>query len=72
MVVLAYTALAYAIASIIYLIGTRHIGTPFRDSLTKDQLEIKKSAAQERKCIFLIGLVVAAMILIIVRPFKIN
>ena len=44
-VILAYAMSIYTIASIYYLIRTRSIGTPFKDSLTTEQKKNKR-----RKC----------------------
>tara|TARA_S200000501_G_C20266838_1_gene501095 strand:+ start:104 stop:340 length:237 start_codon:yes stop_codon:yes gene_type:complete len=67
---LAYAMLIYVIGSIYYLVMTRNIGTPFKDSLTKKQLEIKSKAVQQRKTIFYIGCGIALLLVIIFRPFK--
>ena len=40
-VYLAYGMAAYVIASIYYMVTTRFVGTPFRDSLTAKQIIIK-------------------------------
>ena len=40
-VYLAYAMAIYCIASIFYLIATRSVGTPFKDSLSEKQLKIK-------------------------------
>ena len=39
---LAYAMLAYSFASFYYIVMTRNVGTPFRDSLTSEQIQIKK------------------------------
>lgn len=39
---LAYAMAVYTIASIYYIIMTRNIGTPFKDSLTLKQRQIKE------------------------------
>ena len=39
---LAYLMAIYLMGSIFYLIMTKDIGTPFRDSLNEEQLKIKK------------------------------
>ena len=40
--VLAYVQLDYMIASVLYILSTRCMGTPFKDSLTEEQLKIKR------------------------------
>ena len=42
---LAYGMLAYTFASVYYMIMTRNVGTPFKDSLSPEQLQIKAEAA---------------------------
>jgi len=49
---------------------TRNIGTPFRDSLNKEQLEIKKKSANQRRTIFYTGIVVSAMVVFLLEPFS--
>ena len=67
---LAYAMLIYVIGSIYYLVMTRNIGTPFRDSLTKEQLGIKQQAATQRRNIFYTGCAVGLGISILLRPFN--
>lgn len=67
--ILAYLMAAYVFASIYYLIMTRKVGTPFRDSLTKEQLEIKNKSASVRKNIFFTGIMLGLVLLLIFRPF---
>lgn len=67
---LAYAMAVYSIASMFYLVATRSIGTPFRDSLTPEQIVIKKKAKKLRGGIFQTGLLVALGILFVAQPFK--
>jgi hypothetical protein len=69
-VVLAYAMSIYTVASLYYIIRTRSVGTPFKDSLTPQQLQIKKESAKVRSNIFYqrVGLAFAA--LLIFRPFS--
>tara|TARA_S200000501_G_C20212844_1_gene477995 strand:- start:57 stop:257 length:201 start_codon:yes stop_codon:yes gene_type:complete len=62
--------LIYVIGSIYYLVMTMNIGTPFRDSLTKEQLGIKQQAVIQRRNIFYTGCGIALLVVIIFRPFK--
>ena len=66
----AYMMFAYIIGIVYYIIFTRNIGTPFRDSLTQEQIEIKKTSAVRRKIIFYTGIVGGIIILFITRPFS--
>ena len=67
---LAYGMAIYCIASLFYYIRTRSIGTPFKDSLNKKQLEIKKKSTKVRKQIFIQGLMIGAAVLLFFQPFK--
>tara|TARA_Y100000741_G_scaffold350592_1_gene320856 strand:- start:349 stop:585 length:237 start_codon:yes stop_codon:yes gene_type:complete len=67
---LAYGMLIYCVASAYYYVKTRNIGTPFRDSLTKKQIEIKNASSNLRKNIFCQGLGVGILITILFRPFR--
>ena len=49
---LAYGMLVYVFASIFYLILTFNLGTPFKDSLSPQQLIIKRKSANQRRNIF--------------------
>ena len=69
-VVLAYAMSIYTIASIYYMIRTRSVGTPFKDSLTPKQLQIKKESAKVRSNIFYQGVGLAFGALVIFRPFS--
>ena len=68
-VYLAYGMAAYVIASIYYMVTTRFVGTPFRDSLTAKQIIIKKKSAGVRRNIFYQGIVGSAVILFFYKPF---
>ena len=66
---LAYGMLTYTIASIYYTFMTMHIGTPFKNSLTPEQLKIKAEAAHTRGNIFYQGIVVGIVLIFIFKPF---
>ena len=63
--VLAMLAAIYILASIYYMVMTRNIGTPFRDSLDEKQLEIKAAAVKKRSGIFYTGTIVAILIVLL-------
>ena len=67
---LAYGMAIYCIASIYYLVRTRTVGTPFKDSLTPKQIKIKKASATVRRNIFYQGIAGAAAALFFFHPFK--
>ena len=66
---LAYIMAIYSLASIIYIVSSRSIGTPLRDSYTKEQLDIKKDSSYTRGKIFYYSLFIAIVILYMVKPF---
>ena len=66
---LAHAMAVYTIASIYYLFQTQNIGTPFNDSLSHEQKQIKAIAAAHRKTIFMQGSFVAIAYLLIFKPF---
>ncbi len=66
---LAYGMALYCIASAYYLIRTRSVGTPFRDSLTAKQLKIKAASADVRRNIFYQGVAGGFAVLLLFRPF---
>ena len=68
--IFAHFGMIYCIASIVYLIVTRCVGTPFMDSLTESQKKIKKDSARVRWRAFLLGLIVAFIFIHILKPFK--
>ena len=67
---LAYGMLLYSISSIYYIINTINIGTPFKDSLTPEQIEIKNKSSKIRGTIFNHGLILAFCIIILFKPFE--
>jgi hypothetical protein len=68
-VYLAYTMAAYFFSSIYYLIVSRFVGTPFYDSLTKKQQEIKSKSVKTRRNIFYQGMIISLLGLIFFKPF---
>lgn len=68
-ITLAYLFTAYVIASVLYMVATACMGTPFKDSLTPSQLRIKRKAAAARGRIFMHGLLGGALLLFITQPF---
>ena len=67
---LAYGMLVYVFASIFYLILTFNLGTPFKDSLSPQQLIIKRKSANQRRNIFYGGITLGIIILYITQPFQ--
>ena len=69
-VFLAYGMAIYVFASIFYLIFTHNVGTPFKDSLTQRQLNIKKQAVTQRGKIFCYGITTGLIVFLLWRPFR--
>ena len=66
-VYLAYGMAIYCLACIYYLVMTRDIGTPFRDSLNENQLKIKMESATIRRNIFYQGIASGLISMMIFR-----
>lgn len=67
---LAYMMAIYSLASIFYLIKTRSLGTPFKDSLSEEQLIIKAIASEVRGRIFMNGVILSGILLLYFKPFE--
>ena len=67
---LAYSMAVYTLASLYYVAMTRNVGTPFKDSLTPKQREIKKESSNVRRNIFFQGIAVSVICMLLLRPFK--
>ena len=70
---LAYGMSLYCLASAYYMIRTQSIGVPFKNSLTKEQLNItscKDKSTNVRRNIFFQGIGCGIAILILFRPFR--
>jgi hypothetical protein len=52
------------------MVRTIYVGTPFKDSLTDEQLSIQKKSAKVRKQIFGEGVIISLIGLLFTRPFK--
>jgi len=68
--VVATLAIVYTLTSVLYLVFTRDIGTPFKDSLNEEQRKIKEASATVRRDIFLKSLFASsALVLVCGRYF---
>jgi hypothetical protein len=68
-IILSYMMCLYTISSIYYLIRTYFIGTPFKDSLTKQQIKIKQKSINKRRNIFFQGILIGLILIFIWKPF---
>ena len=66
----ARASFVYVVACLVYIALTRHMGTPFRDSLSEEQLEIKKCSAARRKRMFGAGIAAGVTLVALVDPFQ--
>ena len=69
-VYLAYGMGIYVFASLYYIIFTMNIGTPFKNSLSSEQLKIKKEASKKRGMIFLQGIFCGLILCLLFKPLK--
>ena len=67
---LANIMLIFLLSCIIYLVSTENIGTPFNDSLTKKQQNIKIHSKKIRGGIYLSSMIFSIIIIYILTPFK--
>ena len=67
---LAYSMSVYCLACLYYIIFTRNVGTPFRNSLSKKQLSIKNNSAGIRRNIFYTGIALGSGLMILWKPFN--
>lgn len=67
---LAYAMAIYTLASLYYYVRSRSVGTPFNDSLTPKQREIKKESAAVRRSLFYQGIAIALGAMVLFKPFK--
>lgn len=68
-VILSLAMTIYTISSIYYLVVTQWIGTPFKDSLTEKQKKIKQQSANQRKTIFVQGVILSLVFILVGKPF---
>ena len=68
-VILSLAMTIYTISSIYYVIVTQWMGTPFKDSLTEKQKEIKQQSVNQRKTIFVQGVILSLVFILLGKPF---
>ena len=69
-VMLANISFIHLVACIVYIIMTEDLETPFSDSLTEEQIELKRRSFFERTKIYRIGTAIGIIILILWNPFS--
>ena len=69
-VYLAYGMAIYYLACVYYLVMTRDVGTPFKDTLSQKQLKIKAESAKVRRTIFYQGVAGSLLLMVITQPFN--
>tara|TARA_Y100000389_G_scaffold195238_1_gene226376 strand:+ start:17661 stop:17891 length:231 start_codon:yes stop_codon:yes gene_type:complete len=62
---LANAMIVFIVGCVFYMINTRNIGTPFKDSLTPAQLKIKEGSAKKRSVIYFQGLSLGVILVIL-------
>jgi hypothetical protein len=53
-----------------YMMRSRSVGTPFNDSLSEEQKQIKEKSSEVRRNIFMEGIAVSAVGMFVAQPFK--
>lgn len=71
-VILGYAMLAYLITSIIYLLVSPLLGTPFNNELKlyPKLMKIKKDSSRSRSFLFIGGVLFSILLLFIWKPFE--
>ena len=67
---LAYAMAVYTMSSLYYLIRSKSVGTPFKDSLTIEQTLIKRKSGEIRRQIFTEGVLLSCIMFSVTRPFR--
>lgn len=62
-------AFVYLIASVMYTIFTRSLGTPFLDSLSWEQRKIKDESSAKRGQLFVFGIVIGIVLVTCWKPY---
>ncbi len=69
-VLFANISFIHLIACVVYMIMTQDMGTPFKNSLTEEQIEIKRKAVFERRKIYNIGCTIGLITILLWKPFS--
>ena len=67
--VLSQMAFIYIIACVVYMLVSPKFGTPFMDSLTEEQKELKNKSKKKRTKLFITGIVVGIIVVKCWRPY---
>lgn len=65
----ARASMVYLIACVVYWLASRCMGTPFGDSLSPEQKELKRESAAARGKLFVAGLVTGVLVIVAWKPF---
>lgn len=68
--ILSHISIVYVIACIVYMVFSKHLGTPFKDSLTEEQKRVKAQSSHIRSQIFLLGLVAGFLVVFKMKPYE--
>ena len=71
-IILAYISIIYIIGSLVYMVSTHNIGTPFKDALLNypELLKIKFQSVKIRKRIFYIGILIGILLISFFKPLN--
>ena len=68
--IFAFIGFTHVVSALIYLYLTRNFGNPLKDSLSEDQLIIRKESARKRRRAFYYGMGIAVLLFIIVHQLR--
>ena len=66
---MAYYGIINIFCTLYYLLTTINVDTPFKDSLTNEQVKLLKISTIKRSKIYLEGLILVGVILFVIKPF---
>ena len=66
--VLAYAAIVYTISCAVYLVVTRFVDTPFFDTLSDEQIKIRRGSSRKRALVFFVSLVCTGVAVTLWNP----
>ena len=69
--VLAFCCVVYVVSCLVYLVLTKNVGTPLKDSLSEKQLEIKHASAKIRMQKYLQSLFCAVLVTFLFKKLNV-
>lgn len=69
-VLFSQISFVYTFACLFYIVVTRFMDTPFNDSLTSAQKDLKNASSKKRGFVFLAGVFLSCLLLFVSDPFS--